>query len=158
MLCVQQDRTRDCKQYGASSSRCISARRWSTPDTIHTILLTFARVLCPEWWTHCAYFVNSSVRICGFPTVLESPTHRVYLVYCALIPKLPCDCSSVLTLLQTTSNISLSQKTHTHTRIRWVGVRFPSRGQSWRSQCNTYRQRNTEERGWKVTDSLHSKK
>ena len=27
VLCVQQDRTRACKQYGASSSRFISARR-----------------------------------------------------------------------------------------------------------------------------------
>jgi len=34
-----------------------------------------------------------------------------------------------------TANRCLAQETHT--RIRRVGIRFPSRGQSWRSQYNT---------------------
>jgi len=60
-LCVQQDKTRDCKQYGASSSRCISARRWSTPDTIHTILLTFCASALSWMVDALRTFCNSSV-------------------------------------------------------------------------------------------------
>jgi hypothetical protein len=140
LLYVRQVMTRYRKQCIAPSSQGVTARRWSTPDTIHTILLTSAQVLCHEWWTHCAHFVLLTA-LSKFTCSLRFYCHQHTLYISSVVssgrfPLSSTYWSSVLMLLTTTANRWLSQETHTYTHASGGSV-YGFRAESKVQEANT---------------------